>query len=120
MKAKSFDGVEHAQRLANGKVGVLRDSRKPHGVIKDWDEKLADLTYRVLLLEQVLPHVTIEPYLVLVDKGKTAALDNVPSLFELVRRDGPDGRTRLHTARVHGFIGVAAGPPPYGDPRTGA
>ena len=102
VKAKSFDGAEHARLLAEGKAGALCGVKKPHHILEKWDEKLADVTYQMLLLERVLPGVTIQPCLVLVDKSKTAGLDNVPGLFELVRHDGPDGHTRLHTARYTG------------------
>ena len=102
VKAKSFDSAEHARLLAEGKAGALCGVKKPHHILEKWDEKLADVTYQMLLLERVLPGVTIQPCLVLVDKSKTAGLDNVPGLFELVRHDGPDGHTRLHTARYTG------------------
>jgi Domain of unknown function(DUF2779) len=104
VKSKSFDGAEHAQLLANGKAGAFRGVRRPHNVLGEWAEKLEDITYQVLLLEQVLPGVTIKPFLVLVDKSKTAAVDNVPSYFELVRRTRSDGSTNVDTGR---YIGTA-------------
>jgi Domain of unknown function(DUF2779) len=104
VKSKSFDGAEHAQLLATGKAGAFRGVRKPHGILGKWAEKLEDITYQVLLLEQVMPGVTIEPFLVLVDKSKTAAVDNVPSYFELVRRTRSDGSTNVDTGK---YIGTA-------------
>lgn len=102
VKSKSFDGAEHARRLAEGKAGALRGVKKPYTILADWVEKLEDVTYQVLLLEQVLPGVTVEPYLVLVDKSKSAVVDDIPSLFDLVHREAPDGSRRLHTARYLG------------------
>ena len=99
VKSKSFDGAEHARLLADGKAGAFRGVRKPHNILGKWGEKLEDITYQVLLLEQVMPGVTIEPYLVLVDTSKTAAVDNVPSYFELVRHARRDGSGGAETGR---------------------
>lgn len=104
VKSKSFDGAGHARLLAAGKAGAFRGVRKPHHILGKWGEKLEDITYQVLLLEQVMPGVTVEPFLVLVDTSKTAAVDNVPSYFELVRRVRRDGSIGLDTGR---YIGTA-------------
>ncbi|MEO8908627.1 MAG: DUF2779 domain-containing protein [Gemmatimonadaceae bacterium] len=102
VKSKSFDGAEHSALLSEGKFGCLRTSRKPHNVRSEWCEKIEDVAFQVLLLEKVLPGVVIKPFLVLVDTSKLALVDNIPLLFELVRRTGPDGTSRLHTARYIG------------------
>ena len=102
VKAKSFDGAEHALSLSNGKAGALRGKNKPYKILNDWEEKLEDITFQVLLLEKTLPGVVIKPFLVLVDKSKTALVDNIPSLFELVHRTSADGGRRLLTARYIG------------------
>jgi hypothetical protein len=103
VKAKSFDGAEHARLLAEGKRGALRGTRKPYKILADWEEKLEDITFQVLLLERVLPPGTIiKPYLLLVDRSKNAAMDGIPALFELVRGASRDGANRLLTARYVG------------------
>jgi len=102
VKAKSFDGVEHALSLSTGKAGALRGKNRPYKILNDWEEKLEDITFQVLLLEKTLPGVVIKPFLVLVDKSKTALVDNIPSLFELVHRTSADGARRLLTARYVG------------------
>ena len=102
VKAKSFDGAEHALSLSAGKAGALRGKIKPYKILNDWEEKLEDITFQVLLLEKTLPGVVIKPFLVLVDKSKTALVDNIPSLFELVHRTSADGTRRLLTARYIG------------------
>jgi hypothetical protein len=102
VKAKSFDGQEHLANRAGGGNGVFRAKRKAGGILADWRAKLEDLTYQVLLLEKLLPGVTIRPFLALTDKRKRANADNVPGFFELVRRNGRDGVARLHTARYIG------------------
>ena len=102
VKAKSIDGAEHLANLRDGGVGALRSTRKPHGVMSDWCPKVEDVAYQVLILERVLPGVTVQPFLVLVDKSKRSVLDNLPRLFEIVRHEGREGKERIHTAR---FIG---------------
>lgn len=102
VKAKSFDGTAHHQSLVEGGKGTFRGSRKPHRILEAWIPKLEDVTYQTLMLERVLPGATVRPFLALVDKSKRSALDDIPSLFEIVRRPGKDGRSRLHTARFTG------------------
>jgi hypothetical protein len=104
VKAKSIDGAEHFASVAGGGFGALRSTRKPHGVLTDWCPKIEDVAFQMLVLERVLPGVTVQPFLVLVDKSKRSALDNLPRLFEIVRRNGPEGKGQIHTAR---FIGDA-------------
>src|SRR5690349_17252630 len=102
VKAKSFDGTEHARQVAQNRSGVFLTKKQPYRVNSDWDEKLADLTFQVVLLEQVMPGFVIQPVLALVDKSKATGLDNVPGYFELVRRPSSDGTMRLHTGRYTG------------------
>ena len=86
VKAKSFDGTEHARQLAQNRSGVFLTKKQPYRVNSDWNDKLADLTFQVVLLEQLMPGFVIQPVLALVDKSKATGLDNVPGYFELVRR----------------------------------
>lgn len=102
VKAKSFDGAEHATSLAEGKTGTFRTTRRPFTVRSEWMEKLEDVTYQTLLLERLVPGVKIVPYLCLVDCSKRAQVNDIPRLFEVVRRTGRDGTERLHTARFLG------------------
>jgi hypothetical protein len=88
--------------LADGGKGVFRAARKPHGVLNPWREKLEDITYQLLLLEEILPGATVHPYLMLVDTSKRAQVDNVPSYFDLVWDTNADGSRRLRTARYTG------------------
>ena len=102
VKSKSFDGAAHAASLRDGGKRLFRTTRKPFDVRSEWREKLEDLTYQALVLERLLP-CAVKPHLILVDKSKRSAIDNVPKLFEIVRRETRDGRQRLHSAR---FIGT--------------
>lgn len=104
VKSKSFDGAEHAQSIVEGKAGAFRGVRKPYNILGKWAEKLEDITFQTLLLEKLLPGLVIKPFLVLVDTSKSSLVDNVPGLFELVRRPSADGSRTLQTAR---FLGTA-------------
>ncbi len=98
VKAKSFDGAEHASSLQSGGAGVFRSKVKGNAILSPWIPKFEDLTYQVLVIERALPGVTVQPFLLLVDKSKRSALDNLPSLFALVRHEHADGSTRLLSA----------------------
>ena len=102
VKAKSFDGAAHAANLLAGGRGEFRARRSPFSLLTKWESKFEDLTYQTLLLERLLPGMTVLPFLVLVDKSKRSSLDNVPSFFELVRHERADGTARLHTVRFSG------------------
>ena len=102
VKSKSFDGAKHAASLAGGKAGALCGIKAPFTVLKDWVEKVEDVTFQVLLLEKLLPGVVVQPYLVLVDTSKAAKIDNIPALFAIERRTAADGTTRIDTATYIG------------------
>ncbi len=87
VKAKSFDGAAHAESLATGGPGEFRAAKKGRPIMADWLPKFEELSYQTLVLERALPGVTVLPFLLMVDKSKRSALDNVPSLFSLTRRD---------------------------------
>jgi len=97
VKSSSFDPADAAKRIE--KTGsVFRSMRSPFDIASDWREYLEDVTYQVTILKDLYPGVAVRPHLILMDKGKVAAHDGMPSWFEIVR--APDGR--LATAR---FIG---------------
>ncbi len=102
VKAKSFDGAAHAESLRTGGPGVFRAKTKGRAILADWIAKFEDLTYQVLVLERALPGVTVEPWLLMVDKSKRSALDNVPSLFALIRRERAEQPTGLLSAEFLG------------------
>lgn len=102
VKAKSFDGDQHAADLVSGGPGSFRARRKPHAIRSEWLTKLIDVTYQVLLLERACPTARITPYLALLDTSKRATIDGIPLLFELVMTEGRDGTRRLATARYRG------------------
>lgn len=97
VKSSMFDGPKHAEQLANGKHGIFRTDRKPHGIRAEWFDYFEDVAFQTLLLEKVLSGMTIEPCLALLDESKRALIDDIPTLFELVQTG-----ERLHTARYVG------------------
>jgi hypothetical protein len=88
VKAKSFDAAAHAADIAKGGKGEFRSSRKPYAHVTDWLPKFEDLTFQVLLFEELFPHLTVHPVLLLVDKTSRTTLDGAPALFDLKRREG--------------------------------
>ena len=102
VKAKSFDGAAHAESVRTGGPGGFRSKVKGHAILADWIQKFEDLTFQVLVLERALPGVTVQPWLLMVDKSKRSALDNVPALFELVRRDRAEQPGALLSAEFRG------------------
>lgn len=102
VKAKSFDGKEHAESLASGGQGCFRNKRKPYGIASKWERYFEDVTYQTLLLERLFPDCKVEPYLVLVDTSKRAQMDDIPRLFEIERQVDERGVERVHTAHFRG------------------
>lgn len=102
VKAKSFDGAAHAANIAEGGQGLFCGKRKPYRVSTDWLEKIEDVAFQAIMLGAALPGLTVVPYLVLVDKTKRSAVDDLPTLFHIDRSIGRDGTSRIHTARYVG------------------
>lgn len=91
VKSSSLDPEDAAKRL--DKTGSpFRSLRRPHGIAGEWREYLEDVTFQAALLTDLFPGVPVRPHLILMDKGKVAAHDGMPSWFRIVRRE--DGRLR--------------------------
>ncbi len=98
VKAKSFDSKENAARLAKGEPNMFRGKRKPFSVTAEWREYLEDVAFQVGVLAAMIPGVVVRPFLCLVDKAATTAIDGLPNWFEIERRESRNGRTRAHRA----------------------
>lgn len=99
VKSSSFDPEDAAKRLE--KTGSpFRSLKKPFGISSKWRAYLEDVTFQVAILRDLFPGTPIRPHLILMDKGKVAEHDGMPSWFRIVRRE--DGR--LHSAE---FVGDA-------------
>lgn len=100
VKSSSFDPEDAEKRIA--KTGSpFRNLTKGFAISSAWREYLEDVTYQVALLKDLFPGVPVRAHLILMDKGKVAAHEGMPSWFRIVRRS--DGR--LHTAE---FVGDPA------------
>ncbi len=102
VKSSSFDPEDAEKRLA--KTGsAFRNMKAPFGIHSGWRDYLEDVTYQVTVLKDLHPGVPVRPHLILMDKGRVAAHEGMPSWFELVR--SPDGD--LVTARFLGDPALA-------------
>lgn len=108
VKAKSFDGVAHADDLAAGGKGEFRAKRKPHAHLTTWLPKFEDLTFQVLLFEKLFPALRVRPYIALIDKTKRTSLDGGPRFFEIVRQARADGAEHSYAAHFTGDAGDIA------------
>lgn len=72
VKAKSFDSTE--ENSFRGKRG---------GIISGWLPYLEDITFQALILRELFPHFSLACELMMPDKSKTTAIDNLHSLFAL-------------------------------------
>jgi hypothetical protein len=102
VKAKSFDGEEHAEDLRKGGKGFFRAKRKPHAHLSDWIVKFEDLTFQVVLFETLFPGFAVQPVLMLIDKTKRTTLDGAPKLFDLTRHTRQDGTEHVYAATFKG------------------
>ena len=109
VKAKSFDGGEHAESLAEGRKGALRGKRPPFKILGEWEEKLEDVAFQTILLEKLRPDLTVRPHLVLVDKSKRSGVDGAPLLFDLVVEERGDATTHVQAGRYSGSPELLAG-----------
>lgn len=104
VKAKSFNSAENAARLEKGEPNIFRGKRKPFGINSEWREYLEDVAFQVGVLRALVPGAVIRPYLCLVDKSATTAVDGLPSWFSIERRASRDGTTRVHRAVFIGDV----------------
>jgi hypothetical protein len=104
VKSKSIDGAEHKASRERGELGLMRGKRRPFAVVTDWRKHIEDVAFQTLVLSRMLPDVTVQPFLLLVDKSKRTTIDNVPRLFSLARDQNGQGANRHSYTR---FIGTA-------------
>jgi hypothetical protein len=98
VKAKSFNSTENATRLSNGEPNVFRGKRKPFAVSAEWRDYLEDVAFQVGVLSAMIPGAIVTPFLCLVDKAATTAIDRLPNWFRIERHESRDGRLRVHRA----------------------
>ena len=109
VKARSFKYREHLHDLASGGRGLFRGGSAPFAVRNAWREKLEDVTFQWLVLTELFPKLTVEPYLLLVDTEKETARDYEPLRFEYEYRTTSGGQRQLKSVRYIGSATEAAG-----------
>jgi hypothetical protein len=97
VKSSSIDLEKETKRIERT-GSPFRNMTKGFDIAGDWREYLEDVTYQVTILKDLFPGIPVRPHLILMDKGKVAAHDGMPSWFRIVRR--ADGR--LATAEFLG------------------
>jgi hypothetical protein len=79
VKAKSFDSTE--ENPFHGKRG---------GIVSGWLPYLEDITFQALILQELFPHFSLTCELMMPDKSKTTAIDNLHSLFNDIQINEDD------------------------------
>lgn len=82
VKAKSIDRQDHIAQRELGKGGAFRTKAKAATILSDWAPYLEDVTYQVLLAEELLPECRVEPFLAMVDSSAICRRDGVFDLFD--------------------------------------
>jgi hypothetical protein len=72
VKAKSFDSSQ--ENSFRGKRG---------GIVSDWEPYLEDIAFQALILRELFPASPLACELMMPDKSKTTAIDNLHALFAL-------------------------------------
>ena len=98
VKAKSFDSKENAARLGTGEPNLFRGKRRPFAISAEWREYLDDVAFQVGVLTAMIPGAVVTPFLCLVDKAATTAIDGLSSWFKIERRESRNGVALAHRA----------------------
>jgi len=88
VKAKSYDSDENEAAMDMGRPNLFR-TKKSNSIITGWQEYLEDVTYQVMVLQELFPKAIIRPFLVMPDKSKTTQIDRLHSFFRLHRIQQP-------------------------------
>ncbi len=96
VKSKSFDGNEDITKRAKNGKGLFWNAAGT-SITADWSEYLEDVAYQVLVLEEFGPQYKISSSLLMPDKARTTAIDELASQFKLQRAssDSRDRRTNV-------------------------
>lgn len=91
VKATSYDSDENAAALAEERLNLFR-AKRDQAIVASWREYLEDVTFQTLVLRELFPRATIRAFLMMPDKSKTTAIDQLSSLFRLQRLRVPGSR----------------------------
>lgn len=100
VKSCSFNQQENGKRLQEGKPNLFRSLNKPSEILQSWREYLEDVTFQTIVLQEVFPHVTIVPYLIMLDSSAPCQIDGLHRLFE--KRADSDAPDMNHTVAFAG------------------
>jgi len=98
VKAKSVDSKQNAANLCKGEPNLFRSKRKPFPISEKWREYLEDVAFQVSVLSAMIPGAVVRPFLCLVDKAATTAIDGLPNWFKIERGESRDKKGRVHRA----------------------
>ena len=87
VKAKSYDSDENEAAMDAGRPNLFRT--KSGGIITGWQEYLEDVTFQVMVLQELFPKAVIRPWMEMPDKSKTTKIDRMHSFFRLHRIQQP-------------------------------
>ncbi|MCU0622791.1 MAG: DUF2779 domain-containing protein, partial [Gemmatimonadaceae bacterium] len=88
VKSKSINSDQVAARLEKGAPTPFRGTRRPFGILSDWEPYLADLAFQMYVLSNIMPGATIRPWLMVVDTAKRTTIDRLWAQFDM--RRGPE------------------------------
>lgn len=103
VKSKSYSSVEDEEAKADGCANIFR-SRLDGSIRSDWQEYLEDVAFQVLVLQELFPRATIQPFLMMPDRSKSTQIDQLLSWFRMTRIQRPG--SSFARARVE-FLGNA-------------
>jgi hypothetical protein len=101
VKSKSLDLVAKFDNPAGPfRSKVKRDGRYP--LLAPWIPYLEDVTFQVLVLQELYPDADITPHLLLVDTSRETTVEGLPAFFDIRRDVEIDGRRRDLDVRYTG------------------
>ncbi len=84
VKSQSFDSEEDQRVKAEGKRGLIWNA-KGTAIRAEWTDRIDDVAFQVLILEELFPNASLRASLLLPDKSKRVMMENLASQFGIVR-----------------------------------
>lgn len=88
VKAKAYDSRENDADVKEGKPNLFWN-RHGRSISSAWRQELEDITFQVMVLQELFPEARIKPFLMMPDKAKTASIENIHSCFVMNRAQQP-------------------------------
>lgn len=94
IRVKGFDSKAHDELIKNRHLSLFRNKRTGK-VGGEWRHIIEEVAYQVGILQEMLAEhlpqlqVEIAPYLIVPDRTKTTAIDNLASYFQIQRVSSP-------------------------------